>query len=119
MLPPESQTRRARELRSTQTRAEARLWQAVRGGRLDGCKFRRQFGIDRYFADFACESLMLVIELDGGVHQTDDVILADHLRQQDIEALGWSVLRFSNADVMARLDDVLAAIRDHAHLGRA
>ena len=119
MLPPDSRTQRARALRSTQTRAEARLWQAVRGGRLDGCKFRRQFGIDRYFADFACESLMLVIELDGGVHQTDDAILADHLRQQDIEALGWSVLRFSNADVMARLNDVLGAIRDHARLGRA
>ncbi|MDP3405596.1 MAG: DUF559 domain-containing protein, partial [Brevundimonas sp.] len=99
----EDRTRLARDLRQRETFAEKKLWQALRGGRLDGLKFRRQFGIGRYCADFACESLMLVIELDGGIHETDDAVLNDHLRQQDIETLGWSVLRFPNSDVLARL----------------
>lgn len=52
-----------RSLRRNQTPAEAKLWQAVRGGRLDGLKFRRQHRIAGYIADFACEPLCLVVEL--------------------------------------------------------
>ena len=109
-----SSTDFARTLRQTQTTGEAKLWQALRGGRLDGHKFRRQHPIGPYFADFACEALMLVIELDGGVHDGDERHLKDHLRQQDLEILGWFVLRFPNAEVTARLPDVLEAIRARA-----
>lgn len=115
----ETRTERSRDLRQRMTFAEKKLWQAVRGGRLDGLKFRRQHGIDRYFADFACESLMLVIELDGGIHSEDDQQLKDYLRQTDIETLGWSVLRFTNDQVTGALPTVLAAIRDHAKLAGA
>ena len=108
----------ARALRQAQTPAEAKLWQALRSGRLDGHKFRRQHAIGPYFADFACEALMLVIELDGGVHDGDEQQLKDHLRQQELETLGWSVLRFPNVEVMARLSDVLDAIREHARQAR-
>ncbi|RZJ44028.1 MAG: endonuclease domain-containing protein [Brevundimonas sp.] len=106
-------------MRQNQTPAEARLWSAVRGGRLDGLKFRRQYRIDRYVADFACEALMMIVELDGGVHNDDEQALTDQLRQDDLERLGWSVLRFANADVMGRLPDVLEAIRRHVILARA
>lgn len=109
----------ARELRQRQTRAEAALWKALRGGRLDGLKFRRQHQIGRYFADFACESLFLVIELDGAVHDQDHNQLNDHVRQQEIETLGWFVLRFRNDQVTASLRTVLEAIRDHARLAGA
>ncbi|MBX3478524.1 MAG: DUF559 domain-containing protein [Brevundimonas sp.] len=112
------QTLFARKLRHTQTPAEARLWEALRAGRFDGHRFRRQHLIGRYIADFACERLMLVIELDGGVHDQDDRALNDHLRQQDIEALGWFVLRFSNEMVMGRLLEVLEAIREQIRLAR-
>lgn len=108
----------ARALRQAQTPAEAKLWKALRSGRFDGCKFRRQHAIGPYFADFACEALTVVIELDGGVHDDDEQVLKDHLRQQHLETLGWSVLRFPNVEVMARLADVLEAIRDHAKLAR-
>ncbi|WP_035293697.1 endonuclease domain-containing protein [Brevundimonas bacteroides] len=108
----------ARALRRAQTPAEARLWQALRNGRLDGLKFRRQHSIGPYFADFACDALMLVIELDGGVHDDDDRDLKDQYRQRDIETLGWSVMRFPNAEVMARLPDVLDAIRAQVERAR-
>lgn len=112
-----SKTTFSRALRRAQTPAEAKLWQALRNGRLDGLKFRRQHPIGPYFADFACDALILVIELDGGVHDDDDRDLKDQYRQRDIEILGWSVMRFPNADVMARLDEVLDAIREQ--VGRA
>ena len=118
-MPRETRTERSRDLRQRQTFAEKKLWQAIRSGRLDGLKFRRQHPIDRYYADFACESLMLVIELDGAVHDGDDQQLNDYHRQKDIETLGWSVLRFTNDQVTAALPDVLAAVRDHAKLAGA
>ena len=117
-MPRETPTAFSRALRQARTPAEAKLWQALRSGRLEGCKFRRQHPVGPYFADFACEALMLVIELDGGVHDDDEQVLRDHLRQQHLETLGWSVLRFPNVEVMARLSDVLDAIRDHAKLAR-
>ena len=117
-MPRVTPTAFSRALRQAQTPAEAKLWQALRSSRLDGLKFRRQHAIGPYFADFACEALMLVIELDGGVHDDDEQVLKDHLRQQYLETLGWSVLRFPNVEVMARLSDVLDAIRAHAKLAR-
>lgn len=100
----------ARGLRRRETHAEKLLWKSLRGGRLDGLKFRRQHSVGRYFADFACESARLIVELDGGVHDQDDTHLNDHVRQQEIEALGWFVLRFRNEQVTGTLDTVLDAI---------
>jgi len=111
-------TKRARDLRQSQTFAENKLWQALRGGRLDGHKFRRQFAIGRYFADFACEKLKLVIELDGGVHDDEVRDLRDQIRQQEIEALGWSVMRFRNERVTANVGAVVAEIRAQAKRAR-
>ena len=112
----ETRTARARDLRRRQTFAEKKLWQAVRDSRLDGLRFRRQHPIAHYFADFACESLKLVIELDGKIHDEDEQQLYDYHRQQEIETLGWSVLRFTNDQVTTSLPTVLAAIRAQAKL---
>ncbi|MFT4955500.1 MAG: very-short-patch-repair endonuclease [Brevundimonas sp.] len=115
----EARTERARTLRQRETRAEAILWTALRSRRLDGLKFRRQQPIGRYFADFACEDLRLVIELDGEVHDDDDQMLYDHHRQAEIEALGWSVIRFRNDEVTASLSRVMDAVRAQARLAGA
>ncbi|MEJ7747496.1 MAG: DUF559 domain-containing protein, partial [Luteimonas sp.] len=56
----------ARALRNASTDAERHLWQQLRGRRLAGLKFRRQFPIAGYIADFACVEARLVIEVDGG-----------------------------------------------------
>ena len=86
----------------------------LRGGRIDAHKFRRQHPIGAYYADFACDRLRLVIEIDGGVHDRDDVILNDHYRQQTLEALGWTVLRFTNDQVLTESIGLSEAIRNHA-----
>ncbi|KPF73995.1 hypothetical protein IP78_14330 [Brevundimonas sp. AAP58] len=115
----EFRTRRARALRQDQTRAESTLWQALRNGKLDGHRFRRQYGIGRYFADFACVKLKLVVELDGGVHDDDENDLKDQFREQEIERLGWFIIRFRNEQVTGDLSGVLAGIRDYAARVRA
>jgi very-short-patch-repair endonuclease len=77
---------------------------------------RRQHPVGRYVVDFACVPLRLVIEIDGGVHERDDVVLRDHLRQTEIEALGWTVVRFSNETALREPWLIDAAIRDRAWL---
>ena len=104
----------ARTLRQKSGLAEQRVWALLRSGRIDGHKFRRQHPISRYVADFACDRLKLVIEIEGGVHDRDEVVTRDHLRQSDLEALGWTVLRFSNAQVLSEPELIAAAIRAHA-----
>src|SRR5260370_35094475 len=59
---------RARELRRTQTDAEKKLWSRLKGGQIDGIKFRRQFPIGPFFADFCAPKEFLIIELDGSQH---------------------------------------------------
>ena len=112
----QTRTERSRDLRQRQTYAESKLWQAIRGSRLDGLKFRRQHPISRYFADFACEKARLVIELDGGIHDDDDQASYDLIRQREIESLGWFVLRFLNDEVVHELPKVLAAVKALARM---
>ena len=104
----------ARHQRQAAGLAERRLWDRLRAGKVDGHRFRRQHPIGKYFADFACDRLRLIVEIDGGVHRRDDVVLRDHLRQVELEALGWTVLRFTNDAALTRPDRIIAAIRDHA-----
>ena len=66
-VPPEKREF-ARRMRRTPTEAEERLWQELRGRRLDGIKVRRQVPFDPYVADFLCADAMLVIEVDGSQH---------------------------------------------------
>ena len=86
----------------------------VRSSRIDGLKFRREHPVGPYFVDFACEKLQLAIEIDGKIHERDDVILKDHLRQQEIEILGWTVLRFTNEQVLGEPHLLTDAVRKHA-----
>lgn len=100
---------RARSLRAEQTAPEARLWRALRNRRLDGFKFRRQFPIDRYIADFACIEAKLVVELDGGRHA--DQADYDSERTRVLEACGFEVLRFWNGELAGNFDGVVETIR--------
>ena len=113
-MPPSRLTPRARSLRQSGGLAEERVWARLRDGAVDGWKIRRQHPVGPFVVDFACVPLKLVIEIDGGVHERDEVILRDHHRQAEIEALGWTVIRFTNAHALGepwRIDDV---IREHA-----
>jgi len=107
-------TPRSRGLRQSGGLAEDSIWARLRGGAVDGWRVRRQHPVGRFVVDFACVPLRLVIEIDGGVHERDDAVLNDHDRQQEIEALGWTVVRFTNAEALTYTTLIDAAIRAHA-----
>ncbi len=75
---------RAEELRKSPTHEEEIVWGYLSKNKL-GVKFRRQHPIFLYIADFYCHSLKLVIEIDGGIHNTKDVKINDAERQNHIE----------------------------------
>ena len=103
-------TKRARSLRRDETEAEVRLWECLRDRRLNGYKFVRQLPITHYFADFACRSGRLIVEVDGATHCSEAEVSYDEKRTKDIEALGWRVLRVWNEDVFKSLNVVCDAI---------
>jgi very-short-patch-repair endonuclease len=107
-------TENARDLRARQTEAELLLWAVIRGRRLCGLKFRRQYPIKPFIADFVCIEKKLIIEIDGGYH--DYVYAEDKSRQQKIESEGWDVVRFSNEDVLGDVEAVAVAIARHLEL---
>jgi very-short-patch-repair endonuclease len=101
----------ARRLRKSMTEAEKRLWLHLRDRRLLGAKFRRQYAIGPYIADFACAEVMLVVELDGSQHM--EHVAYDKKRDAYIKEQGFAVLRFWNNDALLKTDDVLEMIANH------
>jgi very-short-patch-repair endonuclease len=96
----------ARDFRRQQTPAERTLWQLLRDRKLDGLKFRRQFPIPPFVADFCCFDLKLLVELDGGVHETHQQAAHDENRDIYLRSLGFTLLRFPNSDVFNAPDTV-------------
>ena len=100
-------------MRNRPTRAEKTLWQHLRGKRIRGLRFRRQQPIDRFIVDFYCRRAQLVVELDGSSHDSTEAAEYDNRRTLLLEALGLSVLRFSNEQVIYETDTVLNTIAEH------
>jgi very-short-patch-repair endonuclease len=98
----------AKQLRKNLTPAEQQLWQALRGGKLAGLKFRRQHPVGNFILDFYCAAHKLVVEVDGGIHETQ--IEYDAARTTELESHGYKILRFTNEVVLHQLETVLAEI---------
>jgi len=101
-------TTRARELRHAATPAERLLWQFLSRSQL-GVKFSRQMPVGPYFADFLCREKMLIVELDGFSHDVQPD--RDPIRDCHLQAAGFKVLHFPNAEVMSNVEGVVTAIR--------
>ena len=105
----EKMTEVARQFRKEPTPSENILWQALRGRKLEGRKFRRQQPIGAFIVDFFCGAERLIVEVDGGVHDSQQE--ADRQRQELLESLGLRVVRVSSELVETRLDEALAVVR--------
>jgi very-short-patch-repair endonuclease len=104
-------TRRyARSLRKTQTKAEKKLWNFLKGRRCAGLKFRRQHPILYYVADFYCHEQRLIIEVDGEIHSVLSVKEHDKNRTAELERYGIRILRFSNEQVMNKPVEIISEI---------
>jgi very-short-patch-repair endonuclease len=102
---------RARSLRHRQTEPEQKLWWHLRHRLpMQQSHFRRQVPIGPYVADFCCLRAKLIVEVDGNQHSLDATIAHDARRTAYLKAQGFSVLRFSNREVMTEINGVLEAI---------
>jgi len=99
----------ARELRNRLTPAEKIFWLRLKE-QFPKYKFRRQHPVSIYIADFYCHKIKLVIEIDGPIHDSEESILNDKKRQQDIENLNLTVIRFKNDHVKDEIESVIEII---------
>jgi very-short-patch-repair endonuclease len=109
-------TRLAREQRNNPTKAEKFLWQSLRNNQL-GKRFTRQkpFIFPNYkqffIADFYCKQANLIVEIDGGIHQSQKEY--DQLRDKMLNQLGATVIRFSNEEVFKDMTKTLKKISSY------
>lgn len=101
----------AKENRKNSTDAENALWEALRNKQL-GEKFRRQHVIGDFIADFISLSSKLVIEIDGDYHNEPEQKEADLLRTKFLNEIGFTVLRFTNEEVLGNTEDVINKIKE-------
>ena len=101
-------TTRARELRNAATPAERLLWCYLSGKQL-GVRFSRQMPVGPFFADFLCRECKLIVELDGQSHDVQPG--RDIHRDRYLNEVGYRVLHFTNADILANVEGALIVIR--------
>ena len=103
----------ANRLRKEMTKAEACLWKyVVRAGKMKGYGFRRQRPVLNYIADFMCKELMLIVEVDGSIHELEEVGKNDEQRQKALEEAGFTVLRFTNNEVLTNIQWVHSCLEE-------
>ncbi|MBP9803188.1 MAG: DUF559 domain-containing protein [Candidatus Pacebacteria bacterium] len=96
----------ARELRKNQTEAEIKF-----GAFIKNCdffkkyKFTTQKLLDNFIVDFYCSKLLLVIEIDGEVHNFQK----ERDKERDnilIQKYGFKIIRFTNKEILNEIDKV-------------
>ena len=98
-------------MRSNMTKAEKKLWQMLRKRSIHGFLFARQRPVLEYVADFMCKELLLIIEADGDIHETDEQKKKDQRRDADLRDAGFSILRYKNWEILASPNEVYAEIK--------
>jgi very-short-patch-repair endonuclease len=102
----------AKKLRASMTLAETTLWDRLRANQLNGYRFKSQHPIAFFVADFYNHATRLVVELDGGVHDSVEQQDYDANRTYMLEDFGITVIRFRNEDVFNDIDSVLRTIME-------
>ncbi|TSA36355.1 MAG: DUF559 domain-containing protein [Porphyromonadaceae bacterium] len=96
----------ASRFRNSPTSEEKKLWSYLKGRQLAGRKFLRQHPVvyqtNRgecffFIPDFYCDQEKLVIELDGGVHNSR--LEKDKHRDEILKSLDLNIIRIRNADL--------------------
>ena len=101
---------KAKELRNNMTAAELRLWEILKKNQILELRFRAQHPIDMFIVDFYCHPLKIVIEVDGGIHLSEEQKKYDIGRTEELKKHGIKVIRFTNEKVLYHIDDVIKAI---------
>src|SRR5688572_14801700 len=100
----------AKFLRRRLTLPEGLLWRAIKGGKADGLKFRKQHPIGPYVLDFYCAELRLCVEVDGGSHSLGNRASKDEARDAWLAEKAIRTLRISASLVLDEVDDAVRTI---------
>lgn len=85
--------KRSHELRANPPKSEKWFMDALIENDLDG-HFKNNIEIlGKYIVDFLHISRKLIIEVDGSIHENEEVILKDAERHAEIEEAGYKVIR--------------------------
>ncbi|MCK5147409.1 endonuclease domain-containing protein [bacterium] len=103
---------KARRLRINMTDAERKLWSGIRRKQLYDYQFLQQKIIGNCIVDFYCYAAKLILEVDGGQHYEEKGLKYAKKRSAYLRNLGFTVLRFSNIDVLTNVDAVAHTILD-------
>ncbi len=103
----------AKQLRKEMTDAEKILWVHLKSG-ISNFKFRRQHPIGLYVADFFCHKLKLIIEVDGSIHDLEEMKIRDEEREKSLKESGYKIIRFRNEQVYNEMEFILAKINSIA-----
>ncbi len=95
------------------TPSEKELWKLLR--QEPGAHFRKQIPVNDRVFDFGDYGARLLIELDGGIHELEEVIENDIAKEKMAEVAGFRVLRFTNAEVWGRREWLLEQVRHILH----
>ena len=89
----------SRKLRTeSRSSAEKMIWKRLLSRGQSGIKFKRQRPITNYIVDFFSQQIGLVIEIDGSSHSANGE--QDRNRQDELERIGYSILRFTEGEVL-------------------
>ena len=105
----------AQELRKNMTAEERHLW-------YDFLKklpipVKRQKNIENYILDFYIPSAKLAIEIDGRQHKLAENRKDDRIRDEFLNSLGITVVRYTNDDIRDRFQAVAKDILNRLGLG--
>ena len=97
------------------TPQELKLWGILRNRKFKNLTFKRQYPIGDYIVDFICKEKWLIIEIDGGQHNTPDAIEYDKIRTEYLKNRGFNVIRFWNNDIDNNIDGVFSVIDNYTN----
>jgi len=109
----------ARDLRKSPTESEKLLWDKLRTKNL-WVKFLRQKPIyvytednwlDRYvIPDFCSLEIKLIIEVDGNIHEKEEVYILDREKKKLLEKKWFRIIRIQNNEISENIDTVIEKI---------
>ena len=99
-------------LRKNQTSQETKLWNILRNRNFHDLKFRRQYPIGNYIADFICIEKRTIIEIDGGQHNSLENIIKDDTRTEYYQSRNFKVIRFWNSDIDNNIEGVYKRLEE-------
>ena len=100
----------ARSQRTSANEFASTVWQWVRNRQICRQKFRREYPIPPYTADFCCVELKLILEIDGVDHLSEVGKERDRAGDEFLARQGYRVVRISGYEILREGNHVLEMI---------